>query len=201
MLVARVGRNEPPAPRNLRTTSATPLGSVSVQAASTPSTAAPANEFITWSPISRPAVSDGDRPKKIYGDGGCPQCGPVDDLLSDAVGQQRLLLLDEPAVAVACGGHDCSSPRRTRARAHGTTPSRTTDPFGPPRRSMFASMTRQVRHSIALSRSIVARPHEAGLIRSWRADSLAFVWLDPGITPCCKSRKIERRRKSREVNY
>jgi hypothetical protein len=37
--------------------------------------------------------------------------------------------------------------------------------------------------------SIVARPHEAGLIRSWRADSLAFVWLDPGITPCCKSRK------------
>jgi hypothetical protein len=21
------------------------------------------------------------------------------------------------------------------------------------------------------------------------ADSLAFVWLDPGITPCCKSRK------------
>jgi hypothetical protein len=38
-----------------------------------------------------------------------------------------------------------------------------------------------------LSLSIVARPHEAGLIRSWRADSLAFVWLDPGITPCCKS--------------
>jgi hypothetical protein len=35
--------------------------------------------------------------------------------------------------------------------------------------------------------SIAARPHEDGLIRSWRADSLAFVWLDPGITPCCKS--------------
>jgi hypothetical protein len=41
-----------------------------------------------------------------------------------------------------------------------------------------------------LSLSIVARPHEAGLIRSWRADSLAFVWLDPGITPCCKTPKM-----------
>src|SRR6478672_13361710 len=56
-------------------------------------------------------------------------------------------------------------------------------PTGLPRRSMFASTTRQVRHSIALSLSIVARPHEAGLIGSWRADSLALVWLDPGITP------------------
>jgi hypothetical protein len=52
---------------------------------------------------------------------------------------------------------------------------------------MSASTTRPVRHSIPLSLSIVARPHEVGLIRSWRADSLAFVWLDPGITPCCKS--------------
>jgi hypothetical protein len=25
-------------------------------------------------------------------------------------------------------------------------------------------------------------------VPSWRADSLAFVWLDPGITPCCKRR-------------
>src|SRR5262249_14735872 len=25
---------------------------------------------------------------------------------------------------------------------------------------------------------------------SWRADSLSFVWLDPGITPCCKSRFV-----------
>jgi hypothetical protein len=31
------------------------------------------------------------------------------------------------------------------------------------------------------------RSHEADLIHSWRADSLAFVWLDPGITPCCKT--------------
>src|ERR1700684_969030 len=58
---------------------------------------------------------------------------------------------------------------------------------GPPRRLMSASTTRPVRHSIPLSLSIVARPHGAGLICSWRADSLAFVWLAPGITPCCKS--------------
>src|SRR6202051_2181724 len=62
---------------------------------------------------------------------------------------------------------------------------------GPPRRLMSASTTRPVRHSIPLPLSIVARPHEAGLIRSWRADSLTFVWLDPGITPCCKSRFAE----------
>src|SRR6478736_4575473 len=49
----------------------------------------------------------------------------------------------------------------------------------PPRRLMSASTTRPIRHSTPLSLSIVARPHEAGLIRSWRADSLAFVWLDP----------------------
>jgi hypothetical protein len=61
-------------------------------------------------------------------------------------------------------------------------------PSDPPRRSMSASTIRPVRHSIPLPLSIVARPHEAGLIRSWRADSLAFVWLYPGITPCCRSR-------------
>src|ERR1700741_2253320 len=61
-------------------------------------------------------------------------------------------------------------------------------PPDPPHRLMSAPTTRPVRQSIPSSLSIVARPHEAGLIRSWRADSLAFVWLDPGITPCCKSR-------------
>jgi hypothetical protein len=37
-----------------------------------------------------------------------------------------------------------------------------------------------------LSLSIVARPHEAGLIRSWRADSLAFVWFDPELPHVAK---------------
>src|SRR5580692_4945631 len=59
---------------------------------------------------------------------------------------------------------------------------------GPPRRLMSASTTRPVRHSIPLSLSIVARPHGAGLISSWRADSQAFVWLDPGITMLQKSK-------------
>src|SRR3979409_1332657 len=54
---------------------------------------------------------------------------------------------------------------------------------------MSASTRRQVRPKIPLPLSIVARPHEAGPILSWRADSLALVWLDSGITPCCKSPK------------
>src|SRR6185503_11395348 len=64
-------------------------------------------------------------------------------------------------------------------------------PTGPPHRSMFASTTRPVRHSTPLPLSIVARPHEAGHLRSWRADSLALVWLDPGITHV---EKLENRR-------
>src|SRR5262249_43138153 len=65
-------------------------------------------------------------------------------------------------------------------------------PLHPRHRSMSASKTRLVRHSAPLPSplSIVAGPHEAGPIRYWRADSLAFVWLDPGITPCCKSPKL-----------
>src|SRR4029078_7280662 len=59
-------------------------------------------------------------------------------------------------------------------------------PTGPPRGSLFASTTRPVRHSTPLPLSIVARPHEAGLIRSWRADSLAFVWLDPELPHVAK---------------
>src|SRR6187549_1219920 len=74
-----------------------------------------------------------------------------------------------------------SPPDRNRPR-----PLARPTPFVPPRRSMFASTTRQVRHSIALSLSIVARPHEAGLIRSWRTDSLAFVWLDPELPDVAK---------------
>ena len=47
-------------------------------------------------------------------------------------------------------------------------------PSGSPRRSMCALTTRPVQHNIPLPLSIVARPHEAGLIRSWRADSLCL---------------------------
>src|SRR5260370_4075690 len=53
--------------------------------------------------------------------------------------------------------------------------------------SMSVSATRPVRHNVPSQLSIVARPHEDGLMRSWRADSCAFVWHDPGITPCCKT--------------
>src|SRR5215831_17318259 len=64
------------------------------------------------------------------------------------------------------------------------------NPCRSPRRSMSASTTRPIRHSAPSSLSVVTRSHEVDLIHSWRADSLAFVWLDPGITPCCKSRPV-----------
>ena len=61
------------------------------------------------------------------------------------------------------------------------------NPCRSPRRSTSASTIRPIRHSAPSSLSIVARSHEADLIHPWRADSLAFVWLDPEITSCCKS--------------
>src|SRR5215471_5064124 len=67
------------------------------------------------------------------------------------------------------------------------------NPCRSPRRSMSASTIRPIRHSAPSSLSIVARSHEADLIHPWRADSLAVVWLDPGITPCCKTRKLQGR--------
>src|SRR5438132_2334364 len=47
-------------------------------------------------------------------------------------------------------------------------------PAGSPHRSMSASMTRRVQHSAPLLLSIFARPHQDGLMRSWRADSLCL---------------------------
>src|SRR5215467_11127105 len=65
------------------------------------------------------------------------------------------------------------------------------NPCRSPRRSTSASTIRPNRHSALSSLSIVARSHEADLIHPWRADSLAVVWLDPGITPSCKTRKLQ----------
>src|SRR5262245_26573528 len=47
-------------------------------------------------------------------------------------------------------------------------------PAGSPHRSMSASTTRLVQHSAPLLLSIFARPHQDGLMRSWRADSLCL---------------------------
>ena len=60
-------------------------------------------------------------------------------------------------------------------------------PAGSPHRSMSASTTRPVQHSAPLLLSIFARPHQDGLMRSWRADSLCLRMARFGITPCCKS--------------
>ena len=64
-------------------------------------------------------------------------------------------------------------------------------PSDPLRRSMSASTIRPVRHSIPSPLSIVARPHEADLIRSWRADSLAFVWARFRNYPMLKNSPVE----------
>src|SRR6516164_10358312 len=57
---------------------------------------------------------------------------------------------------------------------------------------MSASTTRPVQHSAPLLLSIFARPHQNGLISCWRADSLGLCLArDPGITPCCKSRRFQ----------
>jgi len=59
---------------------------------------------------------------------------------------------------------------------------------GSPHRSMSASTTRPVQHNAPSLLSIFARPHQDGLMRCWRADSLGLCLArDPGITPCCKS--------------
>src|SRR6516165_8073304 len=55
---------------------------------------------------------------------------------------------------------------------------------------MSASTTRPVQHSAPLLLSIFARPHQDGLMRSWRADSLCLRMARFGITPCCKSPKL-----------
>src|SRR6266576_6474052 len=62
-------------------------------------------------------------------------------------------------------------------------------PPGSPHRSMSASTTRPVRHNVPSQLSIVARPHEDSLMLPGELIPCAFVWHDPGITPCCKSRE------------
>ena len=56
-------------------------------------------------------------------------------------------------------------------------------PYHSQHRSKSALTIRPAPHNVPLSLSIVPRSHEVDLIPSWRADSPAFVWLDPGITP------------------
>jgi hypothetical protein len=71
----------------------------------------------------------------------------------------------------ACGSTKLSSQRGDRNRPR---PLARLIPPGSPHRSMSASMTRPVRHNVPSRLSIVARPHEDGLMRSWRADSLCL---------------------------
>src|SRR5256885_11988790 len=54
-------------------------------------------------------------------------------------------------------------------------------------RSLSASAIRPVRHSVPLWLSIVARPHEVGLVDSWRADSLSRSMARSRNYPMCKN--------------
>src|SRR5258707_1635797 len=60
-------------------------------------------------------------------------------------------------------------------------------PPGSPHRSMSASTTRPVRHNAPSQLSIVARPHWMASYVPGELIPCAFIWHDPGITPCCKS--------------
>src|SRR5258707_14333510 len=63
-------------------------------------------------------------------------------------------------------------------------------PPGSPHRSMSASTTRPVRHNAPSQLSIVARPHWMASYVPGELIPCAFIWHDPGITPCCKSPKL-----------
>src|SRR5262245_25787317 len=53
-------------------------------------------------------------------------------------------------------------------------PHRRSSPLDRRRRSLSASTTHPIQHSVPYPLPIVARPHEDGLIASWRADSPSF---------------------------
>src|SRR6266550_3830571 len=54
-------------------------------------------------------------------------------------------------------------------------------------RSLSASAIRPVQHSAPLRLSMIARPHEAGLVGSWRADSLSRSMARSRNYPMCKN--------------
>src|SRR6266481_5519860 len=63
-------------------------------------------------------------------------------------------------------------------------------PPGSPHRSMSSSTTRLAQYSAPLLLSIFARPHRMASCVPGELIPCAFVWHDPGITPCCKSPKL-----------
>src|SRR3954452_9259073 len=55
---------------------------------------------------------------------------------------------------------------------------------------MSSSTTRLAQYSAPLSLSIFPRPHRMASCVPGELIPCAFVWHDPGITPCCKSPKL-----------
>src|SRR6266404_9834349 len=63
-------------------------------------------------------------------------------------------------------------------------------------RSLSASARRPVRHSAPLQFSMIARPHEVGLVDSWRADSQSRSVARSRNYPMCKTHTSAKCRKN-----
>src|SRR6266700_4586940 len=61
-------------------------------------------------------------------------------------------------------------------------------------RSLSASVRRLVQHSVPLQFSMIARPHEVGLVDSWRADSQSRSVARTRNYPMCENSGSGRRR-------
>src|SRR5262245_33512359 len=84
-----------------------------------------------------------------------------------------------PGRSVPLPMHSISRMQRSPQARNRLRPLARLIPPGLPHRSMSASTTRPVRHNIPSQLSIVARPHEDGLLRSWRADSPCLLrWAE-----------------------
>jgi hypothetical protein len=62
-------------------------------------------------------------------------------------------------------------------------------------RSKSVLATRLVRHSVPLRLSIIARPHEVGLVDSWRADSQSLSMARARNYPMCENVREQRTRR------
>src|SRR6266480_2570073 len=87
-----------------------------------------------------------------------------------------------PLLAPSISRTQRSPPARNRLR-----PLARLIPPGSPHRSMSSSTTRLAQYSAPLLLSIFARPHRMASCVPGELIPCAFVWHDPGITPCCKS--------------
>src|SRR3977135_2668608 len=92
----------------------------------------------------------------------------------NAIAAQNLLSPSRPATGGRPGEGNGALPERSERRRFNLV---IVTPHEALRRPLESALQRHVQSNIVIHRRspIVARPHEAGPIRFWRADSLAFV--------------------------